>query len=347
MNSRRNFFKYTIISSLGLISSLKTERLQHLRNKNLQTIKKDFLGNPFDGRFKNLYGKSGANNFFDMLQWKFKTNPQRKTKENEIYNLKVIHNDEALKIKEDYILWCGHASFLIQIDGKKILTDPCLTNPPFYKRLTSIPFTNITNINPDYLLVSHAHFDHLDSDTIKYFNNTIALTPLNMTNTIQDINPNIKVQEAGWYQKYNINEDFEIYFLPAHHWHQRSMGDRNEILWGSFLIKYNNKTIYFAGDTGYSKHFKDIGNLFDSIDISILPIGSYSPRWFMSSSHIDPFEAMMAYKDLNAKEFIPMHFGTFDMTDEPLGEPEKILRDITNKKNINFLTIGETYMFNV
>lgn len=347
MNKRRDFIKFLPLSIFTLNSQLKAKEVEYLKNNNLKSIKEDFLGNVYNEEFKNLYGVSGNTNFLDMLRWKFSLNPQKDIKENENYKLKVIENDKALESKEDYILWCGHATFLIQIDGKRILTDPCLTNPPTYKRLTSLPFKDIKSIKPDYLLVSHAHFDHLDSDTLKYFDkNTRALTPLKMTKTINSINETIKVQEAGWYQKYDIKEKFEIYFLPAHHWHQRSLADRNEILWGSFLIKYRGKTIYFAGDSGYSKHFKDIGKLFGSIDIAILPIGSYSPSWFMRSSHIDPFEALMAYKDLRAKEFIPMHFGTFDMTDEPLGEPEKILRTISKKQNVRFLDIGELYGLN-
>lgn len=312
----------------------------YLKNNNLKTIKEDFKGNAIiSDTFSNLYGRSGMTSFFDLLKWKFGKKPQKDIKKNENYQLKVIENSAVLNKKKDYICWVGHASFLIQIDGKKILTDPCLTAPPMMKRLTKLPF-DIKDINPDYLLISHGHYDHLDKNSIKHFNNCEALIPLKMENIIKSINPTIKTQEAGWYQKYEINEDFEIYFLPAHHWHRRSLSDRDKVLWGSFLIKTKNKTIYFAGDSGYSKHFKDIGDMFGQIDITILPIGAYSPRWFMKSSHINPQEALKAYKDLNAKEFIPMHFGTFDLTNEPMGEPEKVLRKIGKDENINFLSIG-------
>lgn len=330
MKKRRSFIKNLLLSSVTLSLPLKAKQQEYFQK---------------NGTFKNLYGKSGANSFCDMLKWRFSSNPNKKIKENENYHLKVIENENILNSKEDYICWCGHATFLIQIDGKKILTDPCLTSPPMFKRLTKLPF-KIEDIKPDYLIVSHGHFDHLDSDTIKHFKNTTALIPLNMTQTIKDINPKIKTQEAQWFQKYKLEEDFEITFLPAHHWHRRTLSDRDEVLWGSFLVKSKNKSIYFAGDSGYSKHFEDIGKLFASIDIAILPIGAYSPKWFMQSSHINPQEALKAYKDLNAKEFIPMHFGTFDLTDEPLGEPEQILRKIGKKENIRFLDIGEEYNIN-
>jgi L-ascorbate metabolism protein UlaG (beta-lactamase superfamily) len=196
-------------------------------------------------------------------------------------------------------------------------------------------------LKPDYLLISHGHFDHLDLKTIEKFDECIALVPLKMGRIIEKTNKNVKAQEAGWYQQYNIDENFEITFLPSHHWHKRSINDYNKILWGSFLIKTKNKTIYFAGDTGYSNHFKDIQLIFKEIDIAIMPIGAYSPRWFMKSSHINPNEALMAAKDLNANKIIPMHFGTFDLSDEPSGEPEQIFKEIGKNDNLHFLDIGE------
>lgn len=162
-----------------------------------------------------------------------------------------------------------------------------------------------------------------------------------MSKLIQKINPTIITQEAGWYQQYVIAEDFDIYLLPAHHWHKRGLADKDEVLWGSFLIKTKYKSIYFGGDSGYSKHFKDIYKTFGKIDIAILPIGTYAPRWFMRPSHMNPTEALKAYRDLHATTLIPMHFGTFDLSDEPLGEPEQILQKIGEKENIHFLTIGQ------
>ena len=326
-----------IISSL----SLKSKTKRYLKNPRLQIIKKGFLGNTLvDGTFQNLYGKSDMSTLYDLLKWKLSSNPQKKIKDNEQYKLKVIKEPSILESKKDYICWMGHASFLIQINGKRILTDPCLTAPPLTKRYTELPFP-IQDIKPEYLLISHGHYDHLDSDTVKHLHHSVALVPLKMSKLIHKMNPTIITQEAGWYQRYHIAEDFDIYLLPAHHWHKRGLADKDEVLWGSFLIKTKHKSIYFAGDTGYSKHFKDIYKTFGKIDIAILPIGAYAPRWFMRPSHMNPEEALKAYKDLHAKTLIPMHFGTFDLSDEPLGEPEQILRNIGQRKNIHFLTIGK------
>jgi L-ascorbate metabolism protein UlaG (beta-lactamase superfamily) len=341
LRSRRSFIKAFLLMLASPILSLKAAKMTYLKNHQLKTVKKNFTGNPYvDGTFQNLYGRSGVASLLDIIKWKLSKNPKKEIKESETYQLKVVKNSTLLEKKEDYICWLGHATFLIQIDGKKIITDPCLTAPPFIKRYTQLPI-KIQKIKPDYLLISHGHYDHLDSDTIEQLDNTTALSPLNMTKLIKGMNSTITVQEAGWYQQYDISEKFEIFFLPAHHWHKRGIMDKDEILWGSFLIKTKNKTIYFAGDSGYSQHFKDIHEVFGEIDMAILPIGAYEPRWFMRTSHISPAEAITAHKDLHAKELIPMHFGTFDLSDEPLGEPEQLLREIGRKENIRFLTIGK------
>ena len=339
---RRDFLKLSILAAL--FSSLSKSAIIRQNNPSLKSLKEGFTAPIMkEGMFQNLYGRSGMTTFVDLLKWKLAKNPKKAIKDAETYALEVHPNKALLQKKEDYICWLGHACFLIQINGKKIITDPCLTAPPMMKRLTTLPF-KIEDIKPDYVLVSHGHYDHLDADTIKVFSQAKALIPLQMSGLIKEMNPSMQTQEAGWYQEYDIDEDFQIVFLPAHHWHRRGLTDRDEVLWGSFLIKSKNKTIYFAGDTGYSKHFEDIQKTMGEIDIVLLPIGAYDPNWFMKSSHINPHEALRAFKDLDAKELIPMHFGTFDLTDEPLGEPEEIIKKIAKEENLNILSIGNEYL---
>ncbi len=315
--------------------------LSYKSNKSLKTIKQDYKGNLYkDGEFQNLYGHRGAKGLWEVIKWKVSKNPQKAEKDAENYKLKVQKESNFLAEKKDYIVWLGHSSFFIQIDGKRIITDPCLTAPPLYDRLVELP-VEIEALKPDYVLVSHAHYDHLDSDSLSKFDNATALVPLNMSETIKDLNPNIKTQEAGWYQQYDINETFEIFFMPSRHWHRRGAFDSNKVLWGSYIIKTKEKTIYFSGDSAYSKHFSDIALLFPSIDIALMPIGAYSPRNIMESNHMNPQEALKASKDLNAKQIIPMHYGTFDLSDEPLGEPERVFREIGKDENIKFLDVGE------
>ena len=342
--------KIKIIMLLLLIGVLFTGCVQRFfilkgteykSNKSLKTIKEGYKGNLYkDGVFQNLYESSGSKGLWDIIKWKFSENPQQEEKEQENYKLKIQKDETIFEENRDYIVWLGHASFLIQVDGKKILTDPCLTAPIFYDRLVELPFP-IEKIEPDYLLVSHGHYDHLDRESIKHFDKVMALIPLNMSKTINDLNTKIEIQEAGWYQQYDINETFEIFFMPSRHWHRRGAFDTNKVLWGSYVIKSREKTIYFSGDTAYSKHFLDTAKLFPSIDIALLPIGAYSPRNIMKDNHMNPQEALQASKDLKAKQIIPMHFGTFDLSDEPLGEPERIFRKITQDENTLFLKVGE------
>lgn len=294
--------------------------------------------------YKNLYPRSKPRALLSVLKHKlFTHNPYAKFKQNDDFRLDVVVGDKHLNSKKDYLCWLGHASFLLQIDGKRIITDPCLTAPPMMTRYTTLPLP-IKNINPSYILVSHGHFDHLDSDTVKHFDYSKALIPLGMKKIITNINKTIYTQERDWFESYKLKEDFEIYFLPSHHWHRRTLCDTNHVLWGSYLIRTKNKNIYFAGDTAYSPHFKDIGKKFN-IDIAILPIGAYEPREVMKDMHMNPQEALQTFHDLGAKEFIPMHYGTFDLTWEPMGEPPKVLKSLQDNENIHFLTIGKPYMF--
>ncbi|MFO0319529.1 MAG: MBL fold metallo-hydrolase, partial [Neisseriaceae bacterium] len=246
-------------------------------------------------------------------------------------------------------VWLGHASFLITLNNKNILLDPVFFNIPLFKRLAKIPFS-INNYNSiDYILISHAHFDHLDKTTIK------ALSILNPQlkiycglGTSQLINNKWKLQntvvEAGWYQQYPVeNDSLEFYFMPALHWSKRTLYDRNKKLWGSFVIKGNSSNIYFMGDSGYSSHFKEIGNLFDDLDYVILGIGAYNPQNIMQTSHLNPEEAKQAYIDLGAKYLVPMHYGTYDLTDEPRFEPLSRIKKAfeSEQDNLKIIKIGE------
>lgn len=358
---RRPFLKQLTLWLTSFVGTIKARPLKAdvpysanhtyktLNNPKLKTIKKGYDGNPMENhQFINPYtvnNPSADHGLSDILKWRLSDNPYKleKEKEKSMPGLEVIHANKLPETEQDYILWLGHASFVIQINGKRLLTDPCLTAPPMFTRHTDLPVP-IEQVRPDYLLISHGHYDHLDSDTLKHCNHAKAFIPLKMTEVIQEMNDTIECQEAGWYQQYSWSEGFEVIFLPANHWYRRTPFDKNEILWGSFLIKTPNKTLYFAGDTGYAEHFKEVNQLFEKIDIAFLPIGAYEPRWFMKSSHINPQEALQAYRELQADMLVPMHYGTFDLTDEPLSLPPKVLKEHTTTEKVRYMTIGETWL---
>ena len=224
------------------------------------------------------------------------------------------------------------------------------------KREVPIPCDENCLNQIDYLLISHDHRDHLDKKSIgliaKNNPNIEALLPLNASRILNTKEfKSISKQEAGWYQVYKTKDDIRIIFLPARHWGRRGLFDFNKTLWGSFLIIVGNIKIFFSGDTAYDdKMFKKIQSEFGDIDICMLPIGAYSPSFIMKTSHTTPEEAVKIFNDLGGKLFIPMHYGTYDLSDEPLGEPIKRLENCFNikehRKELKKLIVGEEFIFN-
>ena len=316
---------------------------QFIKNNDLETIKEGWKGNVKIGNeYTNGETRDKQTMPLDVMKWKFSKNPQAEEKKKDTFRLKVIKNTNFLTSKEDMIVWLGHATFFIRINGKTILTDPVLNDVSFIKRLTGVACDVEDLKEIDYILLSHGHRDHFDKKTLKVIfknnPNIEALIPMEL-NSFFDKN-NIKNQQAGWYQKYNTAEGLEIYFMPAKHWNRRGLLDFNRNLWGSFVLKTAAKTIYFSGDTAYGNHFTETSTFFNKIDYCLLSVGAYKPEIIMKDAHMNPTEARQTFQDLKGTTFIPMHFGTYDLSDEPIGEPKRILEKETDKYNIKFLDIG-------
>jgi len=319
---------------------------KYIYNQHLPIIKNNWKGNiTINGKFYNEDIAIGSP-LNKLLKWKFSTNPQKEEKEKEKYKLEVTLINDLGKAK-DRIIWLGHASFFISINGVNIIIDPSFFSIPGFDRKLALPCDINEIINIDYLLISHDHRDHFDVKSIKAIikNNPeiSALVPLRMKDLFKKQNlDNIEIQEAGWYQEYKINEDIRIIFVPSKHWGRRGVFDFNRVLWGGFLIMFGDKKIFFSGDTAYSEVFKEIQLEFGDIDICLLPIGAYSPAYMMKESHTTPEEAFQIFKDLGGKTFIPMHYGTFDLSDEPMGEPISRIKECfkENKEDLKELTIG-------
>jgi len=250
---------------------------------------------------------------------------------------------EQLQREDDFILWLGHASFYIQINGLKILTDPVI-EVPLTLRLVPLPI-NIKELEPDIILISHGHFDHLDLkalDALKvYDKKTKIIMPTDLSSYLEG---DANVTELGWFEKYDADA-FTITALPASHWHRRGVFDFNKALWCSFSITYQDKTLFFAGDTALDAHFKEIKEYLPKIDIALMPIGAYLPREVMKENHINPEEALIATTTLDADMMIPYHYGTFKLSDEPIGEPHTWIKRLakTSEIDINILDIGDIY----
>jgi L-ascorbate metabolism protein UlaG (beta-lactamase superfamily) len=321
-------FARTILPLLCFPVMNKTE------NPSLQYIHSDFVEvkTPLEpsGRFMNFHTKF-IPNFKDVMKWKRATNPFQSEKKMGMTGPEVAENFDWLSGSGDGIVWLGHACFFIRINGLNLITDPVFEKlSPFHKRYTSLPFHINELPEIDYILLSHNHRDHLSRKSLKAIlkNSPDAkiLTGLKMGSLIRSLCGHKNIEEAGWYQVFStLKNNLTISFLPSQHWAKRGLFDYNEHLWGAFVIQTENKTIYFSGDTGYNTHLKEVGDYFN-IDYCIIGIGAYQPEWFMKQNHISPKDALRAAEEMKAKKMIPMHYGCFDLSDEPVMEPlERLL----------------------
>lgn len=311
----------------------QTPHIRHIKNERLQTIKPGYRGNKLiNGRFANgeeLYEPD----FKNVLRWQLSKNPQREEKKRDTYVPKLQTGSDFLRSQDDMVVWLGHSSFFIRLNGVTFLTDPIFYDLPLTKRRVGLPCPPRQLQNIDFLLLSHAHRDHFDVRSIRtVFNqnpNLKVLAPLHSGDLLRDINPLIPYQEAGWYQQYDLlPAGVEVYFMPASHWHRRSLLDMNKVLWGSFIIKTEKTILYFAGDSAFAPHFEEIESLFGPMDVCLMPVGAYKPAFLMQKSHLNPHEAVRAYNNLRGGTFIPMHYGTYDLSDEPASEPVRLLEQI-------------------
>ncbi|PHV13197.1 MBL fold metallo-hydrolase [Chitinimonas sp. BJB300] len=241
------------------------------------------------------------------------------------------------------VTWIGHATVLLQLGGLNILTDPIFSthaSPVSFagpERKVPLPATLAELPRIDVVLVSHNHYDHLDRATIAALNQQADgppkfIVPLGMDRWFRSEGVH-SAQKLDWWQHVTLQGpqgEVVINLVPAQHWSKRNLwGGENTSLWGGFVLEHAGRKLYFAGDTGYSKDFQDIGKHFGSIDFGMIPVGAYEPRWFMHAQHVDPIEAVQIHNDIHAKQSMGIHWGTFELTDEPLEQP---IRDLAKAK---------------
>lgn len=324
----------------------------YIQNPLLETIKTNWPGTPVDenNRFVNAEFPFVPRTR-EVFKWMFSKNPQKEEKKQDTFRLTHADDTSFLADKNDCIVWLGHATFFIRLNGIQLLIDPVFYEVPFVKRYADHAFGPAFFHRLNYLLISHDHQDHCQEKSIR---NVVAqnpdvriLTGLNMESLLRPWSKNVPIQMAGWYQQYDTDLSIEICYLPSRHWSKRGLNDANKRLWGAFMIKAKDKTIYFSGDTGYGNHFKEAQTLFPTINVAIIGIGAYKPEWFMHPNHASPGDAVKAFNEIGAQQLIPMHYGTFNISDEPVGEPLRILKSLESQGKITgtlkILDLGESY----
>jgi N-acyl-phosphatidylethanolamine-hydrolysing phospholipase D len=262
------------------------------------------------------------------------------------------------------ITWIGHASFLVQLPGINVLTDPVFSDraSPFRRlgpRRFLPPGLALDELPPiDLVLLSHDHYDHLDEPTVtglrdRFGDDLLWLTPLGYADWFSRRGVG-RVVELDWWQEAVVSPEgrpaARVMALPARHWTRRGMRDTRRRLWCSWSVTSSSWRVYFGGDSGYGPGFAEIGGREGPFDVVILPIGAYEPRWFMASSHMTPEEAARAAVDVGAEAVVAGHWGTFRLTDEDPLEPPGRMRSAwatlgLSPSRLHIPSIGETLRF--
>ena len=303
-----------------------------------------------NGQFKNLSDTpmlSEGVGFFTVLK-QFLFDKKKRVKPLDIIpsmKTDLLNLDPA----KDILVWFGHSSYFMQVDGKKILVDPVFSGAASLVSFNIKAFkgTDIytTDDMPeiDYLFITHDHWDHLDYETVLKLKPKIKkiICALGVGQHLEfwGFDKNI-INELDWNEEINLGESFVVNTMPAQHFSGRGFV-RNKTIWVSFILKTPTMTIFIGGDSGYDTHFAEIGKAFGPFDLVILENGQYNKNW--KYIHMQPSETLQAAKDLNAKRLFPVHNSKFPLATHPWDEPLKRITELNKEVNLNLATpmIGE------
>lgn len=312
-------------------------------------------GAPRDGkRFVNAAGRGERGNFFlDMLPFLFGM-AGRSFVDADGAPPVVPYDAEAIA-ENPSVTWIGHSTMLVRMDGVTFLTDPI-----FSDRASPVSFAGPRRVTPpgipidelpeiDFVLLSHDHYDHTDFDSIEHLAalGVPFVVPIGLGEIIADAGG--EAIELDWWGETEI-DGLRLICVPAQHFSGRSLVDTDQRLWAGWVVIGPTRRFYHAGDTGYFDGFREIGRRFGPIDLAAIPIGAYRPQTIMRWVHLDPEEALQAADDVRATSVVPMHFGTFDLTEEPMDEPPARFRLEASRRDLDLervrvLAVGETRRF--
>ncbi len=285
----------------------------------------------FDGkRFQNQKETAHAGGFGGFLKWQFERKPGPWT---DRAVLPGLPPPPRVATGDARVTFINHATVLLQMDGVNVLSDPIWS-----ERASPVSFVGPRRHHPpglrfedlpriDAVVVSHCHYDHMDLPTLRRLHAThhprffvgLGNGALLRNNGIES------VIELDWWQNESLTAEVRIWGVPAQHFSNRGLFDRDKTLWLGYVVQGPAGPIYFAGDTGFGPHFAEIRKRFGSPRLAVLPIGAFRPEWFMSRVHVSPEQAVSAAETLGAATVLGMHFGTFRLADDGQDEPMQAL----------------------
>jgi L-ascorbate metabolism protein UlaG (beta-lactamase superfamily) len=298
--------------------------------------------------YLNVYGTTWRQPLVPLLKWRFTRVFNRRKGSTELPD--VVKADPAAIVSDEaHITWIGHATFVVRLGGKIVVTDPVWAERIYYLVRLQRPGVAIDALpTVDVVTVSHNHHDHLHLPTLVRLHELYRPTFLvpEGTGRLLERRGIDRVVEMRWWEHRDF-DDLRVSFVPSQHWSARGPFDINRSLWGGFVYQGSDGSAYHSGDTAYEPRvFRDIGRRFDSIGHAMLPIGAYDPEWFLQTQHMGPEDAARALDDLGAERMVAMHYGTYELTDEPIGEPlERILAAFDargDRERLWTMAIGET-----
>lgn len=295
------------------------------------------------GRFVNPHCANLKRTLWHALLWLcgFYRNAERLKKPPA--DFQYPHLPQDLDQSKPFAKWIGHSTFLVQVGGCSFLTDPV-----FGKYCSPVPLPNLKRRyeaavqidslpSIDMVLLSHNHYDHLDAKSVRALHrrnpNTIWVVPRGVKRWFKKRKIGF-VHELSWGDSIEVN-GFKITAVPAQHFSGRGLFDKNRTLWCGYVVEHQEKTFYFVGDTGYNPYqFKQIGEIWPKIDLSLIPIGTYVPKEFMQPVHISPKEAVEIHCDVRSRLSVGMHWNTFLLSEEHPEMPPYDLFIALQQKNL-------------
>lgn len=293
------------------------------------------------GRYRNLEDTPHHRTIRGLLKWRIEHIRSSNAKNKNLPGAPYLHNDGALLqgAKKNALTWIGHASWLVQLAQKSFVIDPILSEriAMTIPRRVAPGLTELTLPSLDALLITHNHRDHMDAPSIRLLlkrdPNVLVIVPAGLKSWVLGRGHKNCV-ELEWWESVKVG-DVTVTFVPSQHWSRRSVADEDETLWGGYVLSDGTTSVYHTGDTAYFGGFSLIKSKLSAPTHALLPIGAYEPRWFMGSQHMNPEDSVQAYLDLQATHFHAMHWGTFELTDEPFDEPPKFVRRLWTERGLN------------